>query len=88
MKLQFELIAKRIKDQGIVIKASEETLDKLTHLGFDPQYGGRPVNRILQQQILNPLSKGILGDTLDKSQEITVDFFDEDFVFRKSEITS
>lgn len=88
VKLQFELIAKQIKDQGIIIKASEETLDRLTHLGFNPQYGGRPVKRVLQQQILNPLSKSILGDTLDKSQEITVDFFDEDFVFRKSEITS
>ncbi len=86
VKLQLNFIAKRIKDQGITINATEEALDQLTRLGFDPQYGGRPVKRVLQQQILNPLSKSLLGDTLDKNQGITVDYFDGKFVFRNSEV--
>ena len=84
VKLQFELIANRIKDQGVKIKATEEALDRLTHLGFDPQYGGRPVKRVLKNQILNPLSKRLLDDSLDKNQVITVDYFDGKFVFRDS----
>jgi len=84
VKLQFELIVNRIKDQGVKIKATEEALDRLTHLGFDPQYGGRPVKRVLKNQILNPLSKRLLDDSLDKNQVITVDYFDGKFVFRDS----
>ena len=87
VKLQFELIVNRIKDQGVKIKATEEALDKLTHLGFDPQYGGRPVKRVLKNQILNPLSKRLLDDSLDKNQVITVDYFDGKFVFRDSRTT-
>ncbi|MAC92709.1 MAG: ATP-dependent chaperone ClpB [Flavobacteriaceae bacterium] len=84
VKLQFELIVNRIKDQGVKLKATEEALDRLTHLGFDPQYGGRPVKRVLKNQILNPLSKRLLDDSLDKNQVITVDYFDGKFVFRDS----
>jgi len=85
VKLQFNLIAKRLESQGVSIHASEEAVDQLAQLGFDPQYGGRPVKRVLQQLILNPLSKDLLGDKLDKSQPITVDYFDRHFVLRNSE---
>ena len=88
VKLQFSLIAKRLESQGVSIRASEEAVDQLAQLGFDPQYGGRPVKRVLQQQILNPLSKDLLGDKLDKSQPITVDYFDRHFVLRNSEASS
>ena len=88
VKLQFNLISKRLESQGVSIRASGEAVDQLAQLGFDPQYGGRPVKRVLQQQILNPLSKDLLGDKLDKSQPITVDYFDEKFVFRNSEASS
>ena len=85
VKLQFNLITKRLESQGVSIHASEEAVDQLAQLGFDPQYGGRPVKRVLQQLILNPLSKDLLGDKLDKSQPITVDYFDRHFVLRNSE---
>jgi ATP-dependent Clp protease ATP-binding subunit ClpB len=88
VKLQFNLIAKRLESQGVSIRASEEAVDQLAQLGFDPQYGGRPVKRVLQQQILNPLSKDLLGDKLDKSQPITVDYFDRHFVLKNSEASS
>ena len=88
VKLQFSLIAKRLESQGVSIRASEEAVDQLAQLGFDPQYGGRPVKRVLQQQILNPLSKDLLGDKLDKSQPITVDYFDRHFVLKNSEASS
>ena len=88
VKLQLNLIAKRLESQGVSISASDEAIDQLAKLGFDPQYGGRPVKRVLQQQLLNPLSKDLLGDKLDKSQPITVDYFDQHFVFRNSGASS
>ena len=87
VKIQFGLISKRIKDQGLIITATEEALDQLSRLGFDPKYGGRPVKRVLQQQILNTLSKRLLTNTLDKNNMITVDYFNEQFVFRNTEAT-
>ena len=88
VKLQLNLIAKLLESQGVSIFTSKEAIDQLAQLGFDPQYGGRPVKRVLQQQLLNPLSKDLLGDTLDKSQPITVDYFDQHFVFRNSGASS
>jgi ATP-dependent Clp protease ATP-binding subunit ClpB len=82
VKLQFDLIAKRLLLQNIQIKATDEAIDHLSQLGFDPQYGGRPVKRVLQREILNPLSKDLLGDSLDKNKGITVDYFEGKFVFR------
>ena len=88
VKLQLNLIAKLLESQGVSIFTSDEAIDQLAQLGFDPQYGGRPVKRVLQQQLLNPLSKDLLGDKLDKSQPITVDYFDQHFVFRNSGASS
>ena len=88
VKLQLNLIAKLLESQGVSIFTSEEAIDQLAQLGFDPQYGGRPVKRVLQQQLLNPLSKDLLGDKLDKSHPITVDYFDQHFVFRNSGASS
>jgi ATP-dependent Clp protease ATP-binding subunit ClpB len=53
-------------------------------LGFDPQYGGRPVKRVLQQFILNPLSKALLAGTLKQDKTIKADYYDESFVFINS----
>ena len=83
--LQFEIITKRLESQGIILKASEEALAQLAHLGFDPQSGGRPVKRVLQQQILNPLSKYLLGDGPKQGEPITVDYFENHFVFRNTQ---
>jgi len=84
VKLQFKLIAQRLLLQEFKISATDEAIHQLARLGFDPQYGGRPVKRVLQQHILNPLSKDLLGPALDKSKEIVVDFFEDSFVFRNA----
>jgi len=88
VKLQLGLINNRLKDQEIEIIATEEAIEQLAHLGFDPQYGGRPVKRVLQTQILNPLSKRLLSEKLDKSGAITVDYFNQQFIFRNSAATT
>ena len=80
--LQLNRIAKRLETQGVTLCATNEAIEQLALLGFDPQYGGRPVKRVLQQQILNPLSKALLGGTIQKEVPILVDYFDTEFIFR------
>jgi ATP-dependent Clp protease ATP-binding subunit ClpB len=82
VRIQFDLIAKRLSEQQVKIKATEEALNWLAELGFDPQFGARPVKRVLQKQILNELSKQLLAGTIDKEKEIVIDMFDHKFVFR------
>ena len=82
VEIQFEQISKRLAEQNLTISATDEAIDWLAQLGYDPQYGARPVKRVLQKQILNELSKQILADKVDQSQEIIVDVFEKQIVFR------
>ena len=82
VKIQFEQIAKRLAEQNLKISATDEAIDWLAQLGYDPQYGARPIKRVLQKQVLNELSKQILADKVDQAQEIIVDVFDKQIVFR------
>ncbi|MBP8034287.1 MAG: ATP-dependent chaperone ClpB [Bacteroidia bacterium] len=81
VKIQFKQIAERLAEQHITITATEEAIDWLAQLGYDPHYGARPVKRVMQKQILNELSKQILADTVNKDKEIVVDVIDKKFVF-------
>jgi ATP-dependent Clp protease ATP-binding subunit ClpB len=82
VKIQFEQIAKRLAEQHLTISATDDAIDWLAQLGYDPQYGARPVKRVLQKQVLNELSKQILADKVDQLKEIIVDVFDKQIVFR------
>ncbi|MNL49182.1 Chaperone protein ClpB [compost metagenome] len=66
---------------GIEIEASTEALDWLAELGYDPQFGARPLKRVIQKRILNELSKEILSGKVDKDSKIKLDMFDHKFVF-------
>ncbi|MBC7381786.1 MAG: ATP-dependent chaperone ClpB [Bacteroidia bacterium] len=70
VELQFKEIQKKLADQGIQFSATEEALDWLAQLGYDPQYGARPLKRVLQRKILNELSKEILMDKIKKDSTI------------------
>lgn len=71
-KLQFEILKKRIKDQGYDMHISESALDWIAQLGYDPQFGARPLKRVIQKRIMDELSKQILGGTL-KNGRIYID---------------
>ncbi len=81
VKIQFKQIADRLAEQHMMISATDEAIDWLAQLGYDPHYGARPVKRVMQKQILNELSKQILADTVNKDKEIVVDVIDKKFVF-------
>lgn len=79
--LQFKGVQSTLAEMGIEIEASEEALDWLAQLGYDPQFGARPLKRVIQKRILNELSKEILSGKIDKDSRIKLDVFDNHFVF-------
>ncbi|MDP3469796.1 MAG: ATP-dependent chaperone ClpB [Daejeonella sp.] len=79
--LQFKGVQSTLAEMGIEIEASEEALDWLAQLGYDPQFGARPLKRVIQKRILNELSKEILSGKIDKDSRIKLDVFDNQFVF-------
>jgi ATP-dependent Clp protease ATP-binding subunit ClpB len=81
VKLQFVGVQKSLAEMGITINASEEALDWLAELGYDPQFGARPLKRVIQKRILNELSKQILAGTVNRDSKIKLDMFDHNFVF-------
>lgn len=81
--LQFSKIKAIVKEQGIDISLTDSAIEWISNTGFDPLYGARPINRLLQRHILNQLSKAIIAGTVQKEKPITIDYFDGDeLVFR------
>lgn len=81
VELQFRHVQQTLAEMGIEIEASVEALDWLAELGYDPQFGARPLKRVIQKRILNELSKEILAGKVDKDSKIKLDMFDHKFVF-------
>ncbi len=81
VKLQFSQLQQTLEELGIHMDASTEALDWLAQLGYDPQYGARPLKRVIQKKILNELSKQILAGKVDKDSRIKLDMFNNQFVF-------
>ena len=81
VKLQMDKIAKRLSTQEITLNTTTKAIVQLARLGFDPQYGGRPVKRILQKYVLNPLSKALLEGSISKEEVIQLDYFETEFIF-------
>lgn len=82
VEIQFNNVAKMLAEQGIKMSSTPEAIDWLAQLGYDPQFGARPVKRVMQKQVLNELSKQILSGSIDKEKEIVLDMFENKFVFR------
>lgn len=81
VSLQFKQVQQTLAEMGIEMDASDEALDWLAQLGYDPQFGARPLKRVIQKRILNELSKEILAGKVDKDSKIKLDMFDHKFVF-------
>ncbi|HAC23561.1 MAG TPA: type VI secretion system ATPase TssH, partial [Cytophagales bacterium] len=80
--IQVEDVRRRLDENGIKVEISEAARERLAKLGYDPQYGARPLKRVLQRELLNELSKQILGGQVTKDAVIFIDLKNEtDFVF-------
>lgn len=82
VELQFKKVSSKLKNKDIDISLTKEALNKLSELGFDPEYGARPVKRVIQKNIIDNLSKMILSEELDSKNELIIDFFDNEIIIR------
>ena len=86
VNIQFEAVQKMLAEQGFSLEATPEALVWLAELGYDPQFGARPVKRLFQRKVLNELSKQILGGTLSKEQPIVLDMIENHLFFRNAKL--
>ncbi|MBU2940592.1 ATP-dependent chaperone ClpB [Lacinutrix sp. C3R15] len=80
--LQLKSITKMVAQQGITFDATPEAVQYLADKGYNPEYGARPVKRVIQKKVLNALSKEILAGTVTTDSIILLDAFDGELVFR------
>ena len=82
VRLQLGGIIKLVARENIVLEATPEAIDYLAERGYDPQFGARPVKRVLQKEVMNALSKEILKGNIKAGSLILIDSFDNGLVFR------
>ena len=83
VQIQLRHLFEHLKTQDIRMIATDEVIDHLSSEGFDPQFGARPIKRLIQKNILNELSKQILAGKVKKGQDVVLDIFDGEYAFRK-----
>jgi ATP-dependent Clp protease ATP-binding subunit ClpB len=82
VSLQLKSVTKMLGQQGITMNATAEAIAYLSEKGYDPQFGARPVKRVIQRDVLNKLSKEILSGKITTDSKILLDSFDGQLVFR------
>jgi ATP-dependent Clp protease ATP-binding subunit ClpB len=85
IRIQLANLAKILVRNGIDLRFTDYTLDFLAENGYDAQYGARPLKRLIQKEIVNPLSKRILAGDIDRQHPVLVDVFDGLVVFRNEQ---
>ncbi|MDG2074294.1 MAG: AAA family ATPase, partial [Polaribacter sp.] len=82
VKLQLNIVKKTIAKQEITLDATDEAIAYLAEKGYQPEFGARPVKRVIQKEVLNQLSKDILSGKVTTDSMILLDAFDHQLVFR------
>jgi ATP-dependent Clp protease ATP-binding subunit ClpB len=82
VRLQLEGVRRMLAQNGIALQYTDEAINSISRAGFDPEFGARPVKRVIQRKVLNQLSKDLLAGTVDKSKPITIDAVDDTVYFR------
>ena len=88
VRIQLSLVAKMLEKNEILISATDEAIDHLADIGYDPAMGARPVKRVIQRQILNELSRQILEEKIHTGENIIIDVIDDQFVFYNANMKS
>jgi ATP-dependent Clp protease ATP-binding subunit ClpB len=85
VELQLHQVKKMLAEQHITIDATEDAIDYLANKGFDPQYGARPIKRLIQKEVLNSLSKELLKGSIHAESVVLIDCFNDELVFRNQD---
>ncbi len=84
VKIQLNGLTKMLKEKNIEFSATEEAIKSLSDKGYNPQFGARPIKRVIQREVLNELSKEILAGKIIAESHILLDAFNDDLVFRNN----
>ena len=83
VSMQLDELKIKLRESDLNLVVTPEAFEHILTLGYDPFFGARPVKRVIQKQVLNELSKAILSQKVDKTQNVVMDMFDGKIVFRK-----
>ncbi len=82
VRIQLDGVGKMLLENGIVLKYTDEAVRSISVAGFDPEFGARPVKRLIQRKVLNQLSKDLLAGKVNKTKPITIDAIDDTIFFK------
>lgn len=82
VRIQLDISKKMLAENGLVLEYTDAAVDALSSAGYDPEFGARPVKRVIQRMVLNQLSKDILASKVDNSRPIVIDAVDEHIFFK------
>ena len=82
VRLQVSAVAKMLSKNGITLEATDAAVAFLAKAGYDPEFGARPVKRVIQNMVLNKLSKDIIAQNIDREKPIEIDCVGDELVFR------
>ena len=82
VRLQLERVKEMLTPQGIELQWTDPAINYLSEVGYDPEFGARPVKRAIQRYVLNDLSKSLLAGTVNRDKPVIIDSFGEGLVFR------
>jgi ATP-dependent Clp protease ATP-binding subunit ClpB len=81
--IQMKRLVGQAEKAGITLECSEQALDEVARLGYDPVYGARPLKRVIQQQLQNPLAKELLSGRFAEGSRVKIEFVQDGFVFEQ-----
>lgn len=82
VRLQVSAVAKMLSKNGITLESTDSAVAFLAKAGYDPEFGARPVKRVIQNMVLNKLSKDIIAQNIDRDKPIVIDCVGDELVFR------
>ena len=82
VRLQVSAVAEMLSKNGITLEATDAAVAFLAKAGYDPEFGARPVKRVIQNMVLNKLSKDIIAQNIDREKPIVIDCVGDELVFR------
>ena len=82
VRIQLDISKKMLAENGLVLEYTDAAVEALSSAGYDPEFGARPVKRVIQRMVLNQLSKDILSSKVDNSRPIVIDAVDEHIFFK------
>lgn len=82
VRIQLDSVVKMLKGNGVQLEFTDAAIDWIAQTGYDPEFGARPVKRVIQRMVLDPLSRQLLAGTIDKSSPIVIDMKDGELDFQ------